>query len=185
MHTFFKSDIAKFLLRFFLLYGLLYTANYIYTGLTVPGGNYSPWLDEHLDYISALRDFTLNGASRLLTLFGYENYVYDVYLRVIGVKTVRMIYSCIGLNIIALWWAFVLSFPQSLKSKIAYFFGGTIVFIALNIIRIALVAVTPKNPELLGFAIDHHDVFNIVIYAIIILVIFRIINKNTKAQPEA
>lgn len=185
MRTLFKNDIVKFLFRFFLLYGLLYAANYVYTGLTVPGGNYSPWLDEHLDYITGLRNFILHSASSLLNAFGYDSYVYDVYMRVVGVKTVRMIYSCIGLNIIALWWAFVLSFPMPLKARAAYFIGGTLTFIALNITRIALVAITPKDPQVLGIHIDHHEVFNVIVYGIIILVIFRIINKYTKERPAS
>lgn len=180
-----KNDTTRFLILFAVLYGVFYAFNYAYTGLTAPGGSYWPWLDEHLDYISALRSFTLHGASWMLSLFGYDNYVYEIYLRVIGMNTVRMVYSCIGLNIIALWWAFIISFPQPVKRKIVYFISGTVIFILLNMIRVALVAIAPRDPRILNMEVDHHDIFNVIVYGIIILVIFRIINKSTKRSSAS
>lgn len=175
-----KNDIASFVIKFLVLYGVFYGFNYIYTGLTVPGGSYSPWLDHNADYISGLRNFILNGASTLLSWLGYDNRVYGYFMEVIDGKTIRMVYSCIGLSILCMWWAFIISFPQSLKNKLIYFFGGTAFIIGLNIIRIALVAIAPRNLTIFNIPVDHHDIFNIVVYGIIILFIFRIINKSSK-----
>ncbi|MCB9044711.1 MAG: archaeosortase/exosortase family protein [Chitinophagales bacterium] len=179
MKKIFRNDTTKFIVRFLLLYGLLYTFNFVYTGLTVKGGNYSPFLDHHLDYISGLRNLILNTASYFLSIIGYDNYVYGHYLQVMEHNTIRMVYSCIGLNIIAMWWAFIISFPQTQIRKLIYLVTGTIFIFLLNVIRIMLVALAPKDPAIFNIPIDHHDVFNVITYGIIILFIFRVINKST------
>jgi len=180
----FRNDTVKFVVRFLLLYGFLYAFNYVYTGLTVEGGSYSPWLDHNLDYITGMRNLILNSASYILTIIGYENYVYGNLLRVTGHNTIRMVYSCIGLNILCMWWAFTLSFPQPLKRKIAYMIGGSVFITLLNIIRIIMVTLAPKDPTIFNIPVDHHDVYNVIVYTIIILFIFRIINKSTRLADK-
>lgn len=180
-----KNETATFIIKFAVLYGFLYTFNYVYTGYTVPGGRYSPWLDHHADYISGLRNLILEGASTILSWLGYNNRVYGYYMEVIGGNTIRMVYSCIGLSIICMWWAFIIAFPQSIKRKLIYFFSGTLFIIALNMIRIAMVALAPRNPKFFNIVIDHHDVFNVVVYGLIILFIFRVINKSTAVSGKS
>lgn len=170
----------RFVIGFVLIYAVLYGFNYFWTGLTLPGGIYSSFADEHLDYISAMRKLILHAASILLAVFGYDNRVHDIYfLTIPGVKTIKMVYSCIGLNIICVWWAFVLSFPQKLKGKLINLLAGTGVIIFLNIIRIALVALSPTNGRFLNLPFNHHDVFNVVVYGIIILMVMKSINRIT------
>lgn len=172
------NDKLRFVIRFLLIYGCLSAGNYIWAGLTIPGGYYSIWLDHYADYISSLRQIILQGASAFLFLFGYENEVHGYYLHIIGGKTIRMVYSCIGLNIICVWWAFNLSFPQATRSRVIHITAGTIFITILNMMRIALVAVSPHKGKFLNSPFDHHTVFNFVVYAIIIMMIFRIINRS-------
>src|SRR5690606_27243181 len=106
------------------------------------------------------------------------NEVQGYYLHVVGGKTVRMVYSCIGLNIICVWWAFNLAYPQALKKRVIHILAGTIMITVLNMIRIALVALSPHKGKFLNSPLDHHTVFNFVVYGIIIMMIFRIINHS-------
>ncbi len=173
-----SNGIFRFVAAFFIIYGCLYAFNYAWTGLTIPGGSYSAWLAKNGDYISGLRLIILKGASALLSLFSYDNYVSGYYLHINGGKTVRMVYSCIGLNIIFVWWAFIISFPQLVKNKLVYIVAGTMFITLLNMVRIALVAVSPYKGNFMNTSLDHHTVFNFMVYAIIVLVIFRIIDKS-------
>lgn len=173
----------RFAISFVLIYAGLYGFNYFWTGLTLPGGIYSSFADEYLDYISGLRVFILKGSSLMLNVAGYNSYIHDTYfLTIPGTKTVKMVYSCIGLSIICVWWAFVISFPQALKGKIINLLAGTAVIIVLNMVRIALVALSPTNGRFLNTPFNHHDVFNMVVYGIIILMVVKSINRITDTK---
>lgn len=172
----------RFVAGFLLTYGFLYGFNHLWMGLTVPGGYYSAWIANNADYISGLRNIILSGSSTLLEWLGYDTWVHGHYMRIIGGKAIRMVYSCIGLNILFVWWAFNIAFPMTLKRKIAYVLSGTVVIIFLNMVRIALVALSPREGNFMNTSLDHHAVFNFVVYGLIILAIFKIINKNTR-QP--
>ncbi len=168
----------RFVIAFLLIYGCLSAGNYIWAGMTIPGGYYSKWLDYNADYISGLRYIILKGAAALLKLFGYDNYVSGYYLHVCSGKTIRMVYSCIGLNITSAWWALNLSFPQALRSRVIHIITGTIIITMLNMIRIALVALSPTKGKFLNSPFDHHTIFNFIAYGIIIMMMFRIINRS-------
>lgn len=164
------------IILFLLLYGLFYWGNYIYTGLTVPGGKYVAFLDHYLNYVRVFRNFLLQCTASLIRLTGQDAFVHDY-----GVRTqtggVRLIYACLGFAIFSFWWAMILAFPQTLKNKLLYLFGGTLIIVALNIIRITAVALVfssewGRNHR--GF--DHHLVFNIVVYCILFYMLFRWFN---------
>jgi len=180
----FKNRTFRFVAGFLLVYGLLYSFNNLWLGLTIPGGYYNAWVAQNADYISALRNFILSGSSTLLEWFGYDTYVHGHYMRIIGGKAIRMVYSCIGLNIIFAWWAFNIAFPMALKRKLVYLLSGTVLIILLNMVRIALVALSPYEGNFMNTSLDHHTVFNFVVYGLIILAIFRIINQNTRTGAD-
>lgn len=175
-----SNEAVKFVCRFLIFYGSLYFFNYAYTGITAPGGYYNEWLDAHANYISGLRLLILKGASFMLTLTDHENIIQGYYLHIIGGKTIRMVYSCIGLNIIAVWWAFILAYPIPTLRRVLYIVTGTAMITLLNMVRIAAVTLSPKKGHFLNTPFDHHTVFNFVVYGCIITAIFYIINKTEK-----
>lgn len=165
---------------FIVVYGILYAINYILTGLTVKGGYYWSWLDDNLDYISAFRHFLLKSTGALISLLGYNNYVDGNILWVQGGRNIRMVYSCIGMNILCMWWAFVIAFPMQLKRRVLFFITGSILLVCLNILRLSLLTITHGQISILGFEVDHHTVFNATCYILIFLVIRAVINKELK-----
>lgn len=161
---------------FLLLYCFFYFGNKAFTGLTVPHGYYIPFLDQHLNYVRAFRNFLLQSSAFLLRLAGHSTYVYDQ-----GIKMehggVRLIYACLGFAILSFWWAMILAFPQTIKNKLLYFFGGTVIIITLNIIRITAVALVFNSDW--GHAhrnVDHHLIFNIISYGILFYMLYRWFN---------
>ena len=169
---------------FLLLYGVFYWGNNIYTGLTVPGGKYVPFLDHYLNYVTVYRNFLLQCSAFLIRLTGQETFIYDhgIHLRTGGVK---LIYACLGFAIFSFWWAMILAFPQTRKNKLMFFLGGTAIIIVLNIIRITAVALVFSSEwgrTHRGF--DHHMLFNIVVYCILFYMLYRWFNLQPPAETK-
>ncbi len=169
---------VRFVLLFCLTYGLLYTTNYILTGLIQPGGYYSEWLHNHLDYVTRFRIFLLSSTAFVAELFSHDIYLKGDILFVKGGHNIRMIYSCLGINILCLWWAFVITIPMQLKSKLLYFITGTICLIVLNITRLSLLTMSPDDFLFGQLVVDHHTIYNWVVYGLILLVMKQVIDNK-------
>lgn len=169
---------------FLLLYAVFYFGNIMFTGLTVPHGYYSRFLDEHLNYVKLFRNFLLEGAAFVIRLAGHETRIYDH-----GIKMeqggVKLIYACMGFAILSFWWAMILAFPQTLKNKIIYLLGGTAIIVGLNILRIGAVALVFNSDW--GRAhrsVDHHLIFNIICYGVLFYMLYRWFNIPSKEPVE-
>jgi exosortase/archaeosortase family protein len=183
------NRVALFMIRVCLIFGALYCLNYCIIGLTVSGGYYSSFVSNQLDYISAYRRLLLQGASILSRLFGFENHIdnYNLYLH--GVSTVKMIYSCIGFNMLFFWVAITLSYPQGIKRKISYLMSGIIGLTILNMLRVGCLAMVRSVKCLKHYNIDHHLIFTLFLYLLIfkmMAMMMRVDGSNDKiisSQP--
>lgn len=173
-----KNPRFKFVLLFIAAYIGLYSTNYILTGIIQPGGYYNEWLATHFDYIAAFRTFLLGATAKVVKLMNYDTYLTDNILYVKGGHNIRMVYSCMGVNILCLWWAFIITLAISIKEKAFYFFAGTFCLILLNIIRLSLLTISPKDISFGQLMIDHHDLYNWVVYGLIFLVMKQIIDRE-------
>jgi exosortase/archaeosortase family protein len=177
----FNKEFIRYASVFLGVFLVLYGGTYAFIGITAPGGKlYSEWLANHLNYVSWFRQFLLSGAGVFVQPFGLDAHVIDPYtLSVSGVASVRMVYACLGYGIISFWIAFVVANPITIKQKIGWGFGGSVAIVISNMIRIAvlLIASAKKWPTL--FKIDHHTVYSICNYLLIILLIF-LFNKQLR-----
>ncbi len=169
---------VRFVLLFLLAYGFLYTINYALTGILQPGGVYSLWLDDHLDYITAFRAFLLSCTATTIDFFGYDTFLKGDTLFVKDGHSIRIIYSCIGINILCVWWAFVIALPIHIKRKAFHFIVGTIGLIALNITRLCMLTMSSKDHSLGQLVVDHHTIYNCVVYGLILIAIQQVIDRQ-------
>lgn len=159
--------LGKTILFFFVI-------NYFFvacTGLTVPGGKlYSPFLLEYADFTGAFRRFLLWGGAQFATLIGYPSGYTDFTMFVYGHSGVRMVYSCMGFGLMSACAALILAWPAPWKNRFVSLFIGLVTIILLNMIRIGGLAVLFSNGhhQLFNY-ISHHDLFNIIVVAIIFL----------------
>ncbi|MCB0696360.1 MAG: hypothetical protein KDC07_03285 [Chitinophagaceae bacterium] len=167
---------VRYVLLFFISYGLLYITNYILTGLLQPGGYYSEWLANNLDYVTAFRTLLLTSTANVVELFDYYTCLRGNILFVEGGHNIRMVYSCIGINILCMWWAFVIAMPMKMKTKTVYLLAGTMCLIALNIIRLSMLTMSPNDYSYGELIIDHHTIYNWVVYGLILIVMKRVID---------
>lgn len=160
----------RFGLTFIVLFALFYYFNIYFFGLTTPGNHYWAFLDQHLNYIAGLRNLLLKSSAGLLNLLGFPAICNRYDLLVAGHGTLQVVYSCLGLGVISFFAAFVLAYPRSPRSKIIFLAGGVLGIELLNVLRfVALGIFWDKHGT---HIIDHHVIFNIILYLLIALVLY-------------
>ena len=177
-----KDSPVRFLLIFLSLFALFYYFTVLIYGVTTPGNYYNAFLDTHFNYVRGLRHFLLWATRGILTSMGYTVITSDTELMAIGHGVIDLGFDCLGFAIMSFFTAFVIAFPKKLKSKIIFGVSGIILFQALNIIRFVLLAIFIKSSK--GIILDHHTIFNIVIY-IFIGVSLYIWIKHDDQKPAA
>ncbi|MBZ9730734.1 exosortase family protein XrtF [Salegentibacter sp. JZCK2] len=110
----------------------------------------------------------------LITSFGYNAQILphqselSMKLIVNEVYLARIIEGCNAISIIILFAAFVLSFFGRLKLTLLYFLAGTVIIYAMNIIRIAILAVgIYEYPYYTDFL--HSIIFPLIIYGTVFI----------------
>lgn len=168
-----KNNLVKYIAKFLLAFLLLYFGTIAWIGLTVPGGFYSSFVENYLNYPAWLRASILAGSTIVLNLFGHQTYQPDAYiLRIENGDGIRMVYSCIGYGVMSFWTAFVFANNGSWKRKLKWIFGGLISLWFINIMRVSLLLVINNKHKSMPLGIDHHTWFNIAAYLLIFVMIY-------------
>jgi len=173
----------KFVLTFLVLFALFYGANLFFFGLTTPGNSYSRFFTDHLNYIQGLRWLLLKCSALVLNAFGFIAIHNSYELLVPGHLTIKLVYSCLGLGIISFFSAFVLAYPEKLKQKLLFLTGGILGIELLNVIRFVLLALFWSKSE--NKVIDHHTIFNIIIYILIVFVLYIWVKRKDVTTGNA
>ncbi len=183
---FFKSfgndSPVRFVLAFLTLFTVFYYFNILFFGLTSPGNHYNAFLDEHLNYIRTLRYLLLHISAQIINWFGFTAITSEYELLVAGHTIIQLVYSCLGLGIMSFFAAFVLAYPKKIKPKLIFLAAGILSIQILNIVRFVLLALfwTNKKDHLL----DHHTIFNIIIYIIIAISLYFWVKHDEKAPID-
>lgn len=177
-----ENPSSRFIITFLGLFLIFYCFNIFYMGITAPGNFYSPFLADNLNYIQWLRTLLLSVSSGILEWLGYQTLTTEYTLHIAGRGGIRLVYSCLGYGVMSFFAAFVLAYPKPLKSKLFFLIFGLILIQALNISRFILIALYWRDLPFLG-AVDHHTLFNIILYLILIAVLYFWVNAapNTVA----
>lgn len=162
-----------FVIKFLLVFAILYYGTFAVIGLTVPGGHYSPFVANYLDYIKGVRISLLKGSKLLMTLFGYDTYIVNNYnLRVLNGRGIRVEYQCLGFGVMSFWTAFVVASAGTIIKKIAWVLAGLVFLWLINITRLSLLLVATNKGWPMPLGLDHHSWFNIFAYLFIFSFIF-------------
>jgi len=170
---------VKFVLVFIALFAAFYYFNIFYFGLTSPGNHYSAFLAQHLNYISGLRWLLLKGSAQVLDWLGFTVITNDYELLVPGHPIIQLVYSCLGLGVMSFFAAFVLAYPIKFKTKIGFLLGGLLGIQILNVARFVLLALFWTRNE--SRIIDHHAIFNIIVYILIAITLYFWVKNNDKS----
>lgn len=178
-----KNKAFKFALTFIVLFLVFYYFNIGFFSVTSPGTkHYNPYLNQHSNYIAWLRNILLGSTSVLLNLIGFTAITNDYQLLVAGHGTIKLVYSCLGLGVMSFFAAFVIAYPKPLRQKIYFLAAGLIAIQILNILRLAIVALYwTRKAQLI---IDHHLIFNSIIYLLISVALYFWVTAHDK-KPNA
>jgi exosortase/archaeosortase family protein len=153
--------------------------------ISVGGKYYNAFIAENFNYIQGLRTILITPAVWIIKLFGFYAINNEMDVMVVDGPMLRVNYSCLGLGVMSFFTAFVIAFPAKLKAKIRLFIIGTIMIYLLNVGRIAGLGV------LLGFFKSqrdnftyHHEIFNVIVYLCIFLLLYLYIRKNTTSLSK-
>lgn len=166
------NNSLRFLITFLALFLAFYGFNIAYIGITSPGGLYSQFMDDHLNYIKVWRNLYITSAAKTLELLDYTVYTTGTTLKVQGASGFRLIYSCLGYGVISCFSAFVFSLPKTSGSRLLFFLTGLLTISLLNLGRLILISLY-YNPESILFSINHHDLFNIILYSILLFMMYK------------
>jgi exosortase/archaeosortase family protein len=149
------------------------------------GGYYSPFVSNYLNYVGWVRESLLYASKFLLGLFGVDTYLTSQYnLRMVNGSGIVIVYECVGYGIMSFWTAFLVASPGGFKRKLLWWAAGIILFWLLNIIRLSLLLVATNKNWPIPFGWDHHTWFNIIAYAVVLIMIYYFDKQNGKIQAK-
>jgi exosortase/archaeosortase family protein len=184
MKRFDRESPARFIVIFLVLFIIFYYFNIFFFGITSPGHHYNTFLAENLNYIRLLRQVILRSSAQIINWFGYAAITNGSQLLVAGRGMLQVVYSCLGLGVMSFFAAFVIAYPKKLKTKLIFLISGLIIIQLLNILRFVLLAILWDKKQ--GMIVDHHTIFNVVIYVIIIISLyFWVKQDDTKTIVRA
>jgi len=169
----------RFIVKFLVIFLGLNFFHDFYIGITAPGGLYIQFLEENINYIGWIRHSILWGSMHLSGLFGYESYIDGPFhLRSVTGPGVQMVYSCIGLGIMSFWTGFVLAHELKWKKKLFWTLLGLLVIWIINCFRVSIILAAAVNRWNASKYLDHHDIFNIIAYIFVFILIVLFVRKE-------
>ncbi|MCX2431371.1 MULTISPECIES: exosortase Y [unclassified Pedobacter] len=171
----------QFIITLFVLYIFFSQGNlFMFSVMTPTGRYYNPYIAEHFDYIQGLKTALINPAVWIIKLFGFYAIHNEMDVLIINGPYLRINYSCLGLGVMSFLTAFVLAYPASWKATFKMLFLGIITIYILNILRIAglglLFGLFQSQRNYFEY---HHEIFNVIVYIIIFVMLYIWIKKNT------
>ncbi|RDC56204.1 hypothetical protein DU508_11375 [Pedobacter chinensis] len=174
----------KFVIALFILYILFSQGNLFMNSVMSPGSRYyNAFIADHFNYIQGLKTALIKPAVWIIKLFGFYAIHNEMDVMVVNGPYLRINYSCLGLGVMSFLAAFVLAFPAPWKSTFKMLAIGLITIYLLNIARIAGLGL------LFGFFQSqrnyfeyHHEIFNVLVYICIFIILYFWIRKNTKSK---
>jgi exosortase/archaeosortase family protein len=170
----------RFVVLFLGLFVLLYYFTIFFMGIAAPGNYYSPFVADHLDYVRGFRHLLIAVSASVIRLFGYEVFTSDTTLHAFDAGGITVVYSCLGFGVMSFFVAFVLAWPKkTIKSKLWFIPVGLILIQVLNIARFIMITLFWRTSSYRSL-IDHHTLFNFILYVILLATIYFWINSHNK-----
>lgn len=170
--------IIFFLIKLFVVFFILDTFLQFLIGASVEGGLYLPILSQ-FNLAEIYRDLLLQAGGWVVSLAGYEYHITGKLLKIDGGSGVILGYSCYGFSVISMYMALILAYHKAIKTKVFFLISGILAIIFLNILRIGgLAIIYTKTSDRAVRDIDHHLVFNIIVYILIFGLFYWYVNKG-------
>ena len=169
-----------FFAKLIVLFLAFYYFNILFLGITTAEGRfYSPFLEHNLNYVSWLTSSILYVANAIDHFLGINSYVQNAYnIKTYSGASVTVWLPCLGLGVMSFWVAFIIADVNSWKKKLYWVLAGIAAIWFINCLRIALLVLALEKNWYQNTYIDHHTIFNIAAYIIILFMIWLYYKKN-------
>lgn len=144
-----------------------------------------PWLTEQWRAFNDRFMYVLTALSRqVILLLGYDLVTVDYnFIKIQGYSGVVVGHYCLALELMVLYIALIVSYPQRVWKKIRYVAVGLLAIQAINILRIVgLLLLTVYAPDYVDF--NHHFTFRVVVFAFILWMYFRYIREKKPREER-
>jgi exosortase/archaeosortase family protein len=179
-----QNQFIRYVIRFLFIFSVLYFGTEAIIAATAPGGLYVGFIDKYLNYVAWLRKGLLLCSKGLLSIFGIHSTVEGKYLlRIERGDAVRLVYSCLGYGLMSFWAAFVIANSAKVMKSIYWVMIGCLLITFINICRISLLLVAVNRHWEVPMRVDHHTLFNIFAYILILLLMYCF-HKNSKIESN-
>lgn len=170
-----------FIIKLLFFYFLFSQGNlFMNSVLNETGRFHNAYFTEHFNYIQWVRSSLLAPATWIIKLFGFYAIHNEIDVMVVDGPYLRVNYGCLGLGVMSFFTAFIIAFPAKLKPKLKLLLIGTIMIYLLNVFRIAGLGVLLGTFESQRDNFTyHHEIFNIIVYICIFILLYFWIKKNT------
>jgi len=135
--------------------------------VTIALFQFEPWIQ-----------FLFNTSSYILSLFNYQSCVDGLYL--FGEKcSIYMEKGCLGIQTTFIFGAFVYLTGVNIRNKLLYIISGIIIINIANILRFVFLFMHLHNYGSYIWNIEVHDMFNLLVYSIVLILWIIWIEKFT------
>ena len=163
----------RFLIIFSATFLIFYYAAQFVTGLAIPGGMYSPFVEKYFNVAGWLRSSIIIATKWFVGIFQINTVRIDDYvLRIPKANGIRIVYSCLGFGVMSFWIAYIVATVAQLNKKVKWLFTGLIIIWLVNVLRISMVLISGYKGWEFPFGWDHHTWFNIVAYGFIFMMMY-------------
>jgi exosortase/archaeosortase family protein len=171
-----------FFAKLIFLFLAFYFFNIFFLGITTADGRfYSSFLEHNLNYISWLTSSILYVANAIDHLFGVNSFVQNAYnIKTYSGASVTVWLPCLGLGVMSFWVAFIIADANNWKKKLYWIVIGIVAIWFVNCLRISLLLLALEKNWYQSTYIDHHTIFNIATYIVILFMIWLYLRKSKK-----
>ena len=174
----------RFIFIFAAVFSLCYYGALLITGIAVPGGSYSPFIEKYLNVAAWLRTSLMHGTKLLMSLLGTQSFrESDYVLRATGGEGIRLVYGCLGFGVMSFWSAYIAATIAIIPKKIWWFVCGLFLIWTINLIRLSLVLQAQISGWHFPLGLGHHTWFNIAAYLAIFMMMY-FFEKSIKTKQE-
>ncbi|MCG2588880.1 exosortase X [Rhodohalobacter sulfatireducens] len=157
--SFFKSDIARFLVKVVCIYFVWYM---VYELWILPNGYIDEPLSKNIASISA----------GVLTFMGEDVFYYGRVVGIVGTAGGEIVDGCNGIAAIGLFLGFIFAYPGAWMPRIFFSIFGIAVIYLVNVARIVILSYTQYYwPQVFDFT---HDYSTTAIFYFVIFILWMI-----------
>ncbi|MDB5019836.1 MAG: hypothetical protein JWQ28_963 [Pedobacter sp.] len=153
---------------------VLYYFTIGFNGIVSPEGTYySPFLDHYLNFINWFRGSIMFVSNLIAHAFGANSSIADHQTMKLGQNIEFIIWlPCLGFGVMSFWISFIVNSSSTVKRKGIWCVLGIVAIWIINCLRIALFVVSVDRGWAENKLIDHHDLFNVAAYTLIIILMY-------------